>query len=175
MILVQLKYVKGTEWQLNARSKLYLLNIVLILEMVLSADQVFEKIGSFGRYQLFILVLFNIIEWLWFGWPMLLMTFIAPEPAWRCNSNSTECPLIGTVRPGHKNYTFRCDLPRNSWEFEDDFTSVVTQASIEQLTSSWWWKRTVFIVVKPWMPMISTSLNGCEGYQNQGSSVKRCH
>ncbi|KAJ7355088.1 hypothetical protein OS493_027877 [Desmophyllum pertusum] len=93
----------------------------------LTADGVFETIGSFGRYQLFILILFNIIEWFWFGWPVLLMTFIAAEPAWRCISNNTECPLNGTMKPGGNNYDFRCNISRHSWEFVDDFTSVVTQ------------------------------------------------
>ncbi|KAL9979756.1 hypothetical protein ACROYT_G017465 [Oculina patagonica] len=95
--------------------------------MALTADQLFEKIGSFGRYQLFILILANINEWFWFGWPVLLMTFIAAEPAWRCVGNVTECPLNETMKPGHDNYTLRCDISRNSWEFVDDFTSVVTQ------------------------------------------------
>lgn len=95
--------------------------------MALSADQVFDVIGSFGRYQLFILILFNIIEWFWFGWPMLVMTFIAAEPAWRCKSNSSLCPLNGTFEPEHEHYKFRCHIPRNAWEFVDDFTSVVTQ------------------------------------------------
>ena len=101
----------------------------VILEMALSADEVFEVIGSFGRYQVFILILFNIIEWFWFGWPMLVMTFIAAEPAWRCKRNSSLCQLNGTFEPEHKHYKFRCHIPRSSWEFVDDFTSVVTQAS----------------------------------------------
>ncbi|KAJ7372895.1 hypothetical protein OS493_016824 [Desmophyllum pertusum] len=95
--------------------------------MALTADGVFEKIGSFGRYQLLILILFNIIEWFWFGWPVLLMTFIAAEPAWRCISNNTQCALNGTMKPGSNNYDFRCNISRKSWEFVDDFTSVVTQ------------------------------------------------
>ena len=84
------------------------------------------------------------------------MTFIAAEPKWRCvgnqgnyiNSsigmNSTGgingsvsinsssrilCPLDEAMGPGHKNYSFRCNIPRDSWEFVDDFTSVVTQVS----------------------------------------------
>ena len=128
--------------------------------MGLTADQVFEKIGSFGRYQLFMLIIFNILEWFWFGWPVLVMTFLAAEPSWRCvgnygnhnHSNNTSnssysnssiysnstgnrsdiisvCPLSGTMAPGHKNYSFRCDIPRNAWEFVDDLTSVVTEVS----------------------------------------------
>ena len=107
--------------------------------MALTADQVFEKIGSFGRYQLYILIICNILEWFWFGWPVLLMTFIAAEPKWRCVGNqgnnssnsSLECPLNGTMSPSSKNYSFRCNISRDSWEFVDDFTSVVTQVSVE--------------------------------------------
>ena len=106
-----------------------------ILVMALTADGVFEKIGSFGRYQLLILILFNIIEWFWFGWPVLLMTFIAAEPAWRCISNNTQCALNGTMKPGSNNYDFRCNISRKSWEFVDDFTSVVTQVSLHLETS----------------------------------------
>ena len=130
--------------------------------MALTADQLFEKIGSFGRFQLFILLMVNILEWFWFGWPVLLMTFIAAEPKWRCvsnqgnyindslsinstggingsinsnssmnSSNSILCPLDEAIGTFHKNYSLRCDIPRDSWEFVDDLTSVVTQVSPE--------------------------------------------
>lgn len=123
--------------------------------MGLTADQVFDKIGSFSRFQLLILFLFNILGWFWFGWPVLLMTFIAAEPKWRCInrgkaifngisvSNSSAvinasgglngsvptflCPLNKAVGPGEKDYNLRCEIPRDLWEFEDTFTSVVTQ------------------------------------------------
>ena len=120
--------------------------------MALTADQVFDKIGSFGRFQLLMLLMCNILEWFWFGWPVLLMTFIAAEPSWRCvnndinqrnsslgnssfgNSslgNTVECPLKGTMSPGGKNYNFRCSISRKSWEFDNDYTSVVTQVFTE--------------------------------------------
>lgn len=124
--------------------------------MGLTADQVFDEIGSFGRFQLYILILFNILEWFWFGWPVLLMTFIAAEPKWKCVSNQGNnfngnssfnasitinsslnvnssnittplCPLTKPVGPGHDDYDYRCKIPRDLWEFEDTFTSVVTQ------------------------------------------------
>ena len=127
-------------------------------EMGLTADQVFDEIGSFGRFQLYILILFNILEWFWFGWPVLLMTFIAAEPKWKCvsnhgnnfngnssfnasitinsslNVNSSNittplCPLTKPVGPGHDDYDYRCKIPRDLWEFEDTFTSVVTQVN----------------------------------------------
>lgn len=115
--------------------------------MGLTADQVFDRIGSFGRFQLLILFLFNILEWFWFGWPVLLMTFIAAEPKWRCTNQGNAiandtfngssalnnsapivlCPLTHPVGPGQKKYDLRCTIPRNLWEFEDTITSVVTQ------------------------------------------------
>ena len=117
-------------------------------EMALTADQVFDKIGSFGRFQILMLLMCNILEWFWFGWPVLLMTFIAAEPSWRCvnndinqrnsslgNSslgNTVECPLKGTMSPGGKNYNFRCGISRKSWEFDNDYTSVVTQVFYER-------------------------------------------
>ena len=123
--------------------------LLFLLEMGLTADQVFDRIGSFGRFQLLMLFLFNILEWFWFGWPVLLMTFIAAEPKWRCTNQGNAiandsfngssalnnsapivlCPLTHPVGPGQKNYDLRCTIPRNLWEFEDTMTSVVTQVS----------------------------------------------
>ncbi|KAL9952116.1 hypothetical protein ACROYT_G039324 [Oculina patagonica] len=75
------------------------------------------------------LIFGNILVWFWYGWPLLLSTFIAAEPGWRCvvKSNSSECKVNGTVFPGDENYEHRCDISRNAWEFVDDFTSVVTE------------------------------------------------
>ncbi|XP_022777806.1 solute carrier family 22 member 8-like, partial [Stylophora pistillata] len=96
--------------------------------MAMTADEVLEKIGSFGRFQLFSLVLSSVNQCFWYAWPVLLMTFITAEPAWRCvSSNSTECPFGGTMKPGDLNYNFRCNISRTSWEFVEDFTSIVTQ------------------------------------------------
>ena len=97
--------------------------------MTLTTDQYLEKIGSFGRYQISLLVFLNGLMFFWFGWPVMIVTFITAEPAWKCVSNSTVCPLNGTMRPRHDNYSFRCDIPRDQWEFVDDFTSVVTEVT----------------------------------------------
>ena len=136
--------------------------------MGLTADQVFDKIGSFSRFQLLILFFFNILGWFWFGWPVLLMTFIAAEPKWRCInrgkaifngisvSNASAvinasgglngsvstllCPLNEPVGPGDKDYSLRCEIPRNLWEFEDTFTSVVTQVRFKP------WDRSLCLI-----------------------------
>ncbi len=105
--------------------------------MALTADQVLEKIGSFGRYQLLLLIFGNVLVWFWYGWPLILSTFIAAEPGWRCveNSNSSECKVNGTVFPGDEYYEHRCDISRDAWEFVDDFTSVVTE--VTTVTEVW--------------------------------------
>ncbi|XP_078363730.1 uncharacterized protein LOC144647931 [Oculina patagonica] len=97
--------------------------------MASTADQVLEKIGNFGRYQLLLLIYANCLAWCWFAWPTLLATFIAAEPGWRCvqNGNSSECKVNGTVYPGDDNFFHRCDISREAWEFVDDYTSVVTE------------------------------------------------
>nr|XP_058941384.1 organic cation transporter protein-like [Pocillopora verrucosa] len=95
--------------------------------MALTADQVLTKIGSFGRYQLRLLIFASILGWFWFAWPLLLSTFIAAEPGWRCVANSTECQIGAIVYPGDNNYDLRCNMSRVAWEFVGEYTSVVTQ------------------------------------------------
>ncbi|XP_078366996.1 solute carrier family 22 member 15-like isoform X2 [Oculina patagonica] len=94
--------------------------------MKLTTDEVLEKIGSFGRYQIVLNIFFNIAYGFWWGFPVMVMVFIASEPGWRCKNNST-CPYTGTISLGHDNYKYRCKIPREDWEFTDDFTSVVTE------------------------------------------------
>ncbi|XP_078368747.1 organic cation transporter protein-like isoform X2 [Oculina patagonica] len=97
--------------------------------MALTPDQVLEKVGSFGRYQLLLLIFANVLGWCWYGWPALLNTFIAAEPGWRCvqNNNNSECKVNGTVYPGDKSFYHRCNISRDAWEFVDDYTSAVTE------------------------------------------------
>ncbi|KAL9979760.1 hypothetical protein ACROYT_G017470 [Oculina patagonica] len=95
--------------------------------MALTTDEYLEKIGSFGRYQISLLVFLNGLIFFWFGWPVMIVAFITAEPAWKCVDNSSVCLLNGTMKPKHDNYSFRCDIPRDQWEFVDDFKSVVTE------------------------------------------------
>ena len=60
---------------------------------------------------------------------MMLMVFIASEPGWKCKNSST-CPFNKTISLGDKNYSYRCDISRDDWEFTDDFTSVVTEVQL---------------------------------------------
>ena len=96
--------------------------------MKLTTDEILEKIGSFGRYQILLNIYFNIAYGLWWAFPVMVMVFIASEPGWKCKNNST-CPFTGTISLGHDNYKHRCAIPRQDWEFADDFTSVVTEVT----------------------------------------------
>ncbi|RMX49474.1 hypothetical protein pdam_00017632 [Pocillopora damicornis] len=95
--------------------------------MALTTDQYLEKIGSFGRYQILLLVFLNGLIFFWFGWPVMIPVFITAEPPWRCVANSSICKLNGTMNSRHPDYNFRCNISRDQWEFVDDFTSVVTE------------------------------------------------
>lgn len=99
---------------------------VYLIEMELSTDEFLESIGSFGRYQILLTVFANVAYMLWWGMPTMVMLFIAAEPGWKCKNNAT-CPFTETIRLGDDNYSYRCDIPREDWEFGEDFTSVVTE------------------------------------------------
>lgn len=92
----------------------------------LTVDEFLEKIGSFGRYQIALALLLNLCYAVWWCFPVLAVVFIASEPGWRCLNNET-CPFTDTIRIGQENYKHRCHIPREDWEFVDDFTSVVTE------------------------------------------------
>lgn len=101
------------------------INIFFFSEMALTVDQMFDKIGSFGRYQKLLLLGCNGLVFFWFGFPVLIMTFITPDPGWKCVANSSECTFNETsLLPSDKR---RCDLNRSEWTFTDDFTSVATE------------------------------------------------
>ena len=45
------------------------------------------------------------------------------------SKNNVTCPITKTIRLGDVNYSYRCDIPREDWEFGNDFTSVVTEVN----------------------------------------------
>ncbi|KAL9979764.1 hypothetical protein ACROYT_G017474 [Oculina patagonica] len=92
----------------------------------LTTDEFLEKIGSFGRYQIVLIIFFNFAYAFWWAFPVISSIFVASDPGWKCKNNST-CPFTGTMTLGGKNYSYRCDIPREDWEFSDDFTSIVTE------------------------------------------------
>ena len=101
--------------------------------MALTADQALEKVGSFGRFQLLLLLFSNALVWVWIGWPLLVMTFIAAEPPWMCvATNGSMCTFPGPIKPTDDLYEKRCSMPRKDWKFTDDFTSVVTEVGVPE-------------------------------------------
>ena len=97
--------------------------------MKLTTDEFLEKIGSFGRYQIAVNIFFNLCYALWWAIPVMISVFIASDPGWKCKNNST-CAFTDTISLGDKRYNHRCDIPREDWEFKDDFTSVVTEVNL---------------------------------------------
>ena len=92
--------------------------------MGLTVDQVFNKIGSFGKYQKLLLLGCNGLVFFWFGFPVLIMTFLTADPGWKCVHNSSFCHFNKTMAASNKD---RCKMPRSEWEYSNDFTSVVTE------------------------------------------------
>lgn len=118
----------------------------LFSDMKLTTDKFLEKIGSFGRYQIALAVFVNLGYAFWWSFPVMVMVFIASEPGWRCKNNAT-CPFTETISIGHDNYKHRCDIPREDWEFVDDFTSIVTEVKRKKCSHKRHQKYVVFIVL----------------------------
>ena len=97
-----------------------------MLAMALTTDTFFERIGSFGRFQIALNLFFNLCSLFWWAVPVTIMVFIASEPNWKCVNNST-CPFTDSISIIDERYNHRCNILRKDWRFEDDFTSVVTE------------------------------------------------
>lgn len=95
--------------------------------MALTVDQVLDRIGSLGLYQIRLIFILSYIEWVNITWQILVPTFIAAEPNWLCETNHSACNLTGEFKPGDKMYDERCKMPREAWKFAEGYTSVVTQ------------------------------------------------
>lgn len=95
--------------------------------MALTADEVLEEIGSFGWFQIRLLVLFNLLSALLFGWAVMVTGIITAEPPWKCASNSSVCTFDEAMGPGDDKYNDRCNMSRSDWDFVDEMTSVVTE------------------------------------------------
>ena len=61
---------------------------------------------------------------------MLIITFIAAEPGWRCVKNNSACNVSRTVQPWDDNFDDRCNMSRDAWTFDAEYTSVVTEVGI---------------------------------------------
>ena len=98
--------------------------------MGLTVDDVLEKIGSMSRYQYRLVMIMGFMKMFGYAFQAMISTFLSAEPPWRCKDNSSACNLTGIFKPGDKNYTFRCSIPRGDWEFDtSEFNSVVSEVS----------------------------------------------
>lgn len=95
--------------------------------MPLSADEILEEVGSFGWFQKRLLILFNLLSALLFGWAVMVTGIITAEPPWKCAQNSSVCVFDDAISPGDDDYKHRCNISRSEWEFVDDMTTVVTE------------------------------------------------
>ena len=95
--------------------------------MPLSADEILEEVGSFGWFQKRLLILFNLLSALLFGWAVMVTGIITAEPPWKCAQNSSVCVFDEAISPGDDDYEHRCNISRSEWEFVDDMTTVVTE------------------------------------------------
>lgn len=95
-------------------------------KMALTVDEMLEKIGSMGLYQIRLIFILSYIEWFNITFQVMVPTFISAEPKWMCvpQVNNTACNFTGEFTAVDKR---RCDMPREAWTFTDDFTSVVTR------------------------------------------------
>lgn len=96
--------------------------------MGLTIDDVFEEIGSMGRYQYTLVMVMGLMKMFGYAFQAMISTFLSAEPPWRCKDNSTVCNLTGIFKPGDDNYDFRCSISRHDWEFDTSkFNSVVSE------------------------------------------------
>ncbi|RMX49476.1 hypothetical protein pdam_00017630 [Pocillopora damicornis] len=100
--------------------------------MALSADDVLEEVGSFGWFQIRLLILFNLLSALLFGWAVMVTGIITAEPPWKCVQNSSVCTFGGSFYSGDEHYDHRCNISRSEWEFEDEMTTVVTEGLMSE-------------------------------------------
>lgn len=99
--------------------------------MALSADEALEEVGSFGWFQIRLLILFNLLSALLFGWAVMVTGIITAEPPWKCVKNSSVCLLDELMAPGDADYDYRCNISRSEWVFDDEMTSVVTEVTTD--------------------------------------------
>ena len=98
--------------------------------LVSTVDEVLPYIGELGLSQVLIMIILSLLM-IPVTFQYLITYFIAHNPPWKCKANSTSCLLKETISSSnHPNYSYRCDVAREEWEFtEPDDYSVVTQVS----------------------------------------------
>ncbi|KAJ7391895.1 hypothetical protein OS493_016191 [Desmophyllum pertusum] len=65
--------------------------------MALTVDQILERIGSLGFYQIRLIFILGYIQWFNITFQVMVPTFIAAEPKWLCVANHSACNLTGEL------------------------------------------------------------------------------
>ncbi|KAK3714235.1 hypothetical protein QZH41_018388 [Actinostola sp. cb2023] len=93
-----------------------------------TTDEVLDKIGSFGRYQIRLLMIMGFMKVFGDAFMAMITKFLAADPPWTCVTNSSSCNITGNIEKGHEYYKLRCSLNRSEWEFNTtEFTSIVSE------------------------------------------------
>ena len=95
---------------------------------VLSIDELTERVGPFGLYQVRLQFLFFLLM-LPLSYQVLIMYFIAESPPWQCKHGSKVCLYKGLLTPNMgKRFQKRCYLNRSEWEYSTSKDlSIVTE------------------------------------------------
>lgn len=94
----------------------------------MDSDEILQKIGSYGFFQKRNTLLLGLIIFI-LTFQTVLMVFVGAEPSWKCSANSEKCTGNGSYNSGHGFYKARCEMNRSDWEFTQELTSIVTEAS----------------------------------------------
>ncbi|KAK3728605.1 hypothetical protein QZH41_011688, partial [Actinostola sp. cb2023] len=92
-----------------------------------TTEELLNKIGNFGRYQVLLLIFANYAMLCWGAFFAAIMFLLIAEPRWECVYNSTVCNITGSIGPGEDHYEYRCGISRQDWKFVDEYTSIITQ------------------------------------------------
>ena len=68
-----------------------------LISKALNPDEVLVRIGQMGRFQVRLILIISYIKMTLHGFQLLLATFLAAEPPWRCVSNSSSCNITGSL------------------------------------------------------------------------------
>lgn len=99
--------------------------------MLLTVDDVLERIGGYEKYQKLLLLMFGYVAIALDCFPTMIVTFITAEPDWMCvQGNNSMCNFTQPITLTSDDYTARCYLPRKDWTYVAGFTSTVTEVSL---------------------------------------------
>ena len=95
---------------------------------VLNIDELTERVGPFGLYQIRIQFLFFLLM-LPLTYQVLIMYFVAENPPWHCKHESKVCLYKGLLTSNMgKKFQRRCYLNRSEWEYSTSKDlSIVTE------------------------------------------------